>query len=355
MLPATLGETFTASPNYLNHPPLYYLAMTWLLPDRKPFDLSDLHALRSVNALMSVVMVACLLVLGLLRQLDVRLFIVFASMVALNPYVWSIGSTVSNDNAAFLGGAICLLGAQIASMRRWYGWLLLVAGIVIAAAVKLTAGLLCAVFASVFVVLCWRRKRAHVITVAALAAAVGVATLPYLWMTWAFGSPAPKTPGFSEKYREVARLTGWVREDFVSYAASFWANLLHHWSYQYLSSGPIGTGMLIVPIVIIGLAANAWVANVIQWDSSEELLVASSAALAVMMAIHLIFSFNTQLQFSSPPFDAVPRYYYPIALGAIPLAVAWTVGRMPLRARTVVAWFLILGSVIQTPVAMLTQ
>src|SRR5215218_4409832 len=122
---------WTDKPNYIPHPPLYYLALAPLSGAPAPSVLT----LRLANAAMSAAALCLVLVAGW------RLFptdagrVVFALMAAAFPKAAVIGGMINNDNLAMLAAALVFAG--LAGARG--GVVLLAAGLALAGWSKLTA------------------------------------------------------------------------------------------------------------------------------------------------------------------------------------------------------------------------
>jgi len=122
---------WTDKPNYIPHPPLYYLALAPLSGGPAPSVLT----LRLANAAMSAVALCLVLLAGW------RLFpteagrVVFALMAAAFPKAAVIGGMINNDNLAMLAAALVFAGLAGAPG----GVVLLAAGLALAGWSKLTA------------------------------------------------------------------------------------------------------------------------------------------------------------------------------------------------------------------------
>ena len=136
---------WTDRPNYLNHPSAYYVLMAAVAA---PFELAAADLIRFwrlLNVALTAVVVALILRLGREAGWSAPSQAAFATLVALNPALPVLGGIVSNDNLAFLGGALTCLGAfRLLSGKRSRGvWMTAAAGVLLAGLAKLTAVLLC--------------------------------------------------------------------------------------------------------------------------------------------------------------------------------------------------------------------
>lgn len=359
LLSPTLPAGFTSDPNYLNHPPGYYLLLRPFLPSDGWPTLETVRLLRVVNACLSALAAACALGVGVLRRLEPRLLLVYSLMVIMTPVLWCIGGAINNDNLACLGGAGCVLGAQLLlrSANSPRGRILLIAGCTTAMLAKLTAGIMAVGFAVIFLGALWRatRRRPPGMFVAALVAAVGLACLPYLWFIAAYGSPAPITPAYAGTYEHIATLFsthpdlhthGWEAGhhlSFAQYALQFAWWLLADWNPMLGMTGPVSLAILLVPSALLLLAGAAWVRNWRPVHGQDHLVWAGGIALAMLLPLHLAFSYKMYCAVGAPPFDAVPRYYLPLALSVLPVSACWSLSRIRGPAQPIVCWILIIG------------
>ena len=369
LLNPNLSAGFTSAPNYLNHPAGYYLLLRPFLPEDGWPTLQTVHVLRGVNACLSSLAVACALGAGILRRFEPRLLLAYSLMVIMTPVLWSIGGAINNDNLACLGGAACVLGAQLLQLQpsSRHGQTLMVAGCVVAMLAKLTAGIMAVGFAVVFLAALWRvtGKRPHRTFVVVSIAAVGLACLPYLWFAIAYGSPAPITPAYRSTYDHVAALFsahpdlhthGWIAGQHLSlpgYALQFAWWLLADWNPVLGMAGPVSVAILLVPSAILLLAGVAWLRNWRPVQGQDHVIWAGGIALAMVLPLHLAFSYKMYCAVGAPPFDAVPRYYFPLALSVLPVSACWLLSRIKGPIRLVLCWILMIGLAL-APIAIFT-
>jgi hypothetical protein len=366
LLPPNLAPEFTSEPNYLNHPASYYLLLRPFLPSDGWPTLETVRVLRIANACLSALAVACALGVGILRRFEPRLLVTYSLMVIMTPVLLCIGGAINNDNLACLGGCVCVLGAQLlqldANSRR--GWTMLVAGCTLAMLAKLTAGIMAGGFAVIFLGALWRvtGKSPSRICVLVLVAAVGLASLPYLWFIAAYGSPTPITPAYLGTYEHVATLFrshpnlhthGWVAGQhlsFVGYALQFLWWLLADWNPVLVMTGPVSVAILLVPLALLLLAGAAWLRNWRLVQGQDHLIWAGGIALAMVLPLHLAFSYRMYCAVGAPPFDAVPRYYFPLALSVLPVSACWLLSRIRGPAQPILCWVLMLGLLLASAV-----
>jgi len=101
--------TWSADLNYLNHPIVYHALMSAFIDDGDTLGSAALR-LRLVNAGLSAVGLAAVFVFGLGAFAALRQHLLFGLTVAFCPMIAGLGGQINNDNLAFLGGALVLIG-----------------------------------------------------------------------------------------------------------------------------------------------------------------------------------------------------------------------------------------------------
>lgn len=320
------GFRFTAEPNYLNHPPLYYVALGSVLPQLEGHP-GALIAFRLANVLLAAAGLAASLMLGLRRELGrLEFYAYLVSLVAI-PVLVSLAGAVNNDNAAFCGGAIALLGLFRLLEKRRTEWLAVaLIGFVVAAWAKLTGLLLCGtLLAAGFGYLVYRRRLPASWGAAAIVAAV-LAALPYAYFVARYGSVAPETAAQHAMLAAGARIEGWAaapRLSLPAYVLFFSRQFLAGWLPSLAPRDAFHFAMLVIPAIAILVAAVGVGVSVRRLASraeqpSDVLVLACAAAFAVTFVCHLWFSYRRHLD-TGWMMDAYPRYYLPIA-PFVPLA-----------------------------------
>jgi 4-amino-4-deoxy-L-arabinose transferase-like glycosyltransferase len=310
MLSPAQTSGLTTEANYLNHPPFYYLMMSWLLPANGWPTLATIEAMRLANLALSSLAVACALGVGMVRRLEPRIFLLYALMVIVTPVLWSIGGAINNDNLAILGGSASILGAQLLEEDRGSrsGQVMLVAGCTLAMLAKLTSGVMTVAFAAIFLSLQWReagRPSRRLLVV--LVTFVALACIPYLCFLAEYGSPAPITPGFVNEYRRIAELFathpdtvvhGWKAGQhlgFIGYAAQFAWWLLTDWNPNFGPESLLNLAVLLVPVVLLSLTVFAWLGNLRPRRDQDKVILAGGIALIALVPLHLMFSYQMYL------------------------------------------------------------
>ena len=347
LLKADLVPGFTDQLNYLNHPPGYYVLLSWLLPSDGWPTHETVVLLRLVNLALSTFAVACVLAIGLARQLQPGVFALYALMVLVTPVLWGVGGAINNDNLAILGGAVAVLGAELMQTRPHLriGGASLTAGCMLATLAKLTAGLMVTGFAILFLLIrartATRPSRKFLATSAILVLAAGA---PYLWFLLEYGSPAPVTVALTNEYQRIAILfaahpmnvvNGWQGAGYgiAGYAIQFAWWLLADWNPVFSPASAASFIVLIAPVLMLALAILAWLRALP--TLRDPVVLAGGIAIAMLVPLHLMFSYRMYRLVGSPPFDAVPRYYLPLSLSVMPLAASRAVSEMPAHIRRI--------------------
>jgi hypothetical protein len=181
-----------------------------------------------------------------------------------------------------------------------------------------------------------------------------------------YGSAVPITPGFVSEYRRVAELfaahpdavvNGWRSGEqlsFIGYASQFARWLLTDWNPIFGTGSLLNLAVLVVPLALLALTALAWFGNLRRGHEQDIVILAAGLALIAVLPLHLLFSYRMYREVGSPPFDAFPRYYLPLALSLIPAAVCWLVVRARERLQVLFIRALTI-SLALVPIAMLAR
>jgi hypothetical protein len=317
---------FTDERNYLNHPPIFYALLAAIGP-RIESHPQALPAYRCIDVALVAVGFAALLALALNAQFTRPEFYAYALPLVLIPILVQLAATVSNDDPAFLGGALATLGVwQLVATDRGFWLAVALLGTVVAGWAKLTGLLLTAgMVSTAMAYLLWRgRMRWSWILAAGLA--VAIAAAPYVAYVIQYDSPAPETPAQIALLNGGARAAGWAdlpRLSFPAYFASFFVAFIADWMPVLGTRSVFNYAMLAVPAGALacaaaGVAVSARKLWLRRETARDVVVIAGAAALTATFAIHVTYSYGRHLQ-TGWLLDAYPRYYLPLAV-IVPLA-----------------------------------
>jgi hypothetical protein len=344
---------FTGTANYLNHPPLFYALLAYLGPTLEGHP-QALFVDRLIDIAIAAIGFAALLGLELAARLPRLEFYAYAVPLGCAPVLVPLAGAVSNDNLAFCGGAIALLGVWQCIATGRSGWLALAfVGVVAAAWAKLTGLLLTVPMVSaVITYLMWRRRlpwlwAAIAVVVFALAAA------PYFEFILRYGSPTPETPAQIALIADGARAAGWAdlpRKSFPSYLVYFAGAFVADWMPTLGARGALNDAMLIIPVAALacalaGLALSLRRLRRRQETALDVVVAAGAYAILATLAIHIFYSYGRYVA-TGWLMDAYPRYYLPL-IAIVPLACLSLLAAVEApRWRNALLAFLIAGPVI---------
>jgi len=344
---------FTDRANYLNHPAPFYALLAALGPTLEGHP-GALLAHRLIDVGIAALGLAALLALGLAARWPRHEFYAFAVPLACIPVLAPLAGAVNNDDLAFTGGAVVLLGLwQLIATARGSWFALALIGVVIAAWAKLTGLLLTGGFlGAVLVYLLWR-KRLPYIWLGAAALVFIVAAAPYLIFIWQYGSPTPETPAQLALLANGAREAGWAdlpRQSFPAYLGYFLVGFVADWMPTLVARNPLQYAMLAIPVGALACAGVGITLSLRRlWRRDEAALdvvvLCGATAIAATFAIHVVYSYGRHLA-TGWLMDAYPRYYLPLA-AIVPLAVLSLVADIvnP-RLRSALLGFLIGGPIL---------
>jgi hypothetical protein len=344
---------FTGEANYLSHPPIFYALLAILGPDLEGRP-QALITLRLIDIAISTLGFAALLGLGLAAGFSRYEFYAYAVPLACIPILAPLAGAINNDDLAFLGGSIAVLGAwQLAATDRG-GWLALaLVGVIVAAWAKLTGfALTAAMVSAVIAYLIWRRRWRWSWTIG-VAFAFLVAAAPFVVLMMQYGSPAPDTPAQLAMLKDGARVLGLAdlpRKSFLAYLGYFVIAFVAEWMPTLTPRGIFNYAMLVIPTTTLICAAAGLLLSLRRlWRRRETALdvvvIAGAAALALTFALHVRHSYADHLA-TGWLMEAYPRYYLPL-VAIVPLAGLSLAGAIQSpRWRFGLLAFLIVGPIV---------
>ncbi len=344
---------FTERVNYLNHPSPFYALLAVLGPTLEGHP-EALLAHRTIDVGIAALGLAALLALGLAARWPRHEFYAFAVPLACIPVLAPLAGAVNNDDLAFTGGAVVLLGLWqfvVTGRGNWFALALI--GLVIAAWAKLTGLLLTGGFLGAALVYLFWRRRLPYRWLGAAALVLVITAAPYLAFVWQYGSPTPETPAQLALLANGAREAGWAdlpRQSFPAYLGYFLIAFVADWMPTLVARNPLQYAMLAIPVGALA-CAGAGIALSLRrlWHRNEAALdivvVCGTAAIAATFAIHVVYSYGRYLA-TGWLMDAYPRYYLPLA-AIVPLAaLSLVAGIANPRWRGALLGFLIAGPIL---------
>lgn len=345
------GSAGGATLNYLNHPPGHYWMLAQLVRSGLLGGDGLVLGLRLLDLSLSGAGAAVLLSLGPALPWPRPARLLYATLVVGTPMLPVLGGLVTNDDLAFLGGALAFRGAADLLLRSggsrgagWRAWVMTGSGVAAASAAKLPAAIgTWAFLLAVLVILCRRNGSAPILRLVPLAALglAAAAVIPYLVYWVAHGSPAPMTPGHAAVLLD--RLDGAslpaVGGDVWSFAQHFVSSLVMFWP-PALPRTPFEAQMLILPLMGLALGLLGVAASGLRMargcaDPLDRLSFAGSAALLTLGAVHFAYTYSRFLETGWLK-GLYPRYYFPL-LAVLPAAAGSFVARLEPRAGTALA------------------
>ncbi len=327
---------FTTRPNYLNHPSFYYSFLSLFVSG----DTSQaiFGRLRLVNLGLSTLALSLLFSFGMVHLKEPREHLGFGLVVVLCPTIAALGGQVSNDNMAFLGGVIALIGMVRLGQGRVTAVSAAVIGIgfAVAALTKLTAGLLvgiCILAVHGWMVRAFRpfdRRRLRYVSVLAIFMIVGI--IPYLHNLAIYHAPLyldmtviEKTPGAL---------------DFWEFLTWFAYGIPASWSVY----PPANAVQMITLALVVGLAGyGAW--HHLRSDNGGRraiAIVTAAGGLAVFIVIPIHFAFAYDLHVETGHHGGPHIRYYMPMWGAVMFGVALGLSAIAGEARKATALILLL-------------
>ena len=352
---------FTGAANYLNHPPIFYALLARLGPrlEGNPYAL---FAYRLIDIAIAALGFAALLCLGLAARWPRLEFYAYAVPLGCIPVLVPLAGTVNNDNLAFCGGAVALVGVwQLLTTGRENFLALALAGVVLAGWAKLSGLLLSAGLVSgVVAYMVWRRQLPWTRTltgtstcIIAVALVFALAAAPYIAFFLRYGSPTPETPARIALLTDGARAAGWAeltRQSFPHYLVYFAGAFVADWMPALGARSDLNSAALVIPVETLGCALAGLAMSLRRlWRRQERVLdvvvIAGAVAIGVTFAIHVTYSYGRYAA-TGWLMDAYPRYYLPL-IAIVPLACLSLLASLQTpRWRNGVLAFLIAGPIL---------
>ena len=321
---------FTGVANYLNHPPPFYALLAHLGPSLEGNPRALLID-RLIDIAIAAIGFAALLAIGLVARWPRPEFYAYAVPLGCIPVLVPIAGAVNNDNLAFCGGAVAILGAwQLLASGRESFLALALAGVVAAGWAKLTGLMLSAgLLSGIIAYMLWRRQLPWTrrwTCLAAAALAFAIAAAPYVAFILRYGSPTPETPAQLALLTDGARAAGWAdlpRQSFLHYLAYFIGAFVADWMPTLTARSDLNYAALVIPVETLGCALAGLVLSLRRlWRRRESTLdvivVTGSLSIAATLAIHVVYSYGRYVA-TGWLMDAYPRYYLPL-IAIVPLA-----------------------------------
>jgi hypothetical protein len=321
---------FTGAANYLNHPPIFYALLARLGP-RLEGNPHALFAYRLIDIAISALGFAALLSLGLAARWPRLEFYAYAVPLGCIPVLVPLAGAVNNDNLAFCGGAVALVGVwQLLTTGRENFLALALVGVVLAGWAKLTGLLLSAGLVSgVVAYMYWRRQLPWSRTWTCIIAVVlvfALAATPYIEFVLRYGSPTPETPARIALLSDGARAAGWAdlpRQSFTHYLVYFIGAFVADWMPTLGTRSDLNYAALVIPVETLGCALAGLAISLRRlWQRQESVLdvvvIAGALAIGATFAIHVTYSYGRYAA-TGWLMDAYPRYYLPL-IAIVPLA-----------------------------------
>lgn len=344
---------FADGPNYLNHPPPFYLLLAKLGPALEGHP-GALVVHRLLNILLGAIGLAAALGIGLAARLRRQEFYAYALPLVCIPVLAPLAGAVNNDNLAFMGGAVGTLACwQLVATGRasWLG--IALAGMIAAAWAKLTGLMLAGgLVAAICLYLAWRGRltRRSLILVAM---ALAIATAPYAIYFAQYGSPVPNTPAQIALFEDGSRAAGWAdlpRMRFLRYVGHFVISFIIDWMPTLAPRGPLNYAMLAIPVAALGCTLAGFVISLSRiWRREETALdvvvTAGMLTIAATFVVHVMYSYGHHVT-TGWLMEAYPRYYLPLA-AILPLAALSLMGTIDHpRLRVALLGFLAAGPLV---------
>lgn len=318
-----LKDGIASVPNYLNHPPFYYALMAKIHAWAGLAEREGITLLRALNLILYTIALAAFLRLGWEALPSRWLFAAYAALIILGPKLFLYAGMISNDSLGLLGGALTSLGAyRLLAAPGRSPLVLLLAGFLMAALAKLTAGIACGIILALTLADLLRKNEALVQSWRwrlLCLAVIGAGAAPYLYLWLHEGSPAPTSiPG------QIAMVKGIILRELTSHEGplSFPAftllsvhrlillfALFHAASFIDLHS----LWAAMIPVLGGYYLFAFFAASLLYalWKREERLTAYGAASYLILFLLNLTFAWLRHRE-TGWILDMFPRYYFPL-------------------------------------------
>ncbi len=344
---------FTDEPNYINHPPAYYLLMSALSGASSGSAQQDIVTLRSINAALSTLGVVVAFALARRMQWEANVFYAFGIILILAPPLPIIGAAVNNDNLGLLGGSLCVLGAYrlLAGDRGAGAWVPFMLGLALAVAAKLTSAALCGLFSLFvigFVAIRDGPRFPGSVWPWAFAGLGLLSALPYLFFAIEFGSPYPNTPGQIAIMEALVEANPTLPERMppLEFLTHFWSAFAKNWMATP-GRNAWERAMIVVPLVSLLLTAYAVIVGGRglvggRRHPAEALIFSGGLAMLTMALVHSAYAYRLYLT-TGLALGAYPRYYFPL-WAIVPAACGHVISTIDGERRRAILAYVLIGA-----------
>ncbi|UCC39466.1 MAG: hypothetical protein JSV96_17050 [Candidatus Aminicenantes bacterium] len=321
----------TNRPITLAHPPFYYHLMKYFAPENPKDIMREFKRLRYVNIAISSIGVLICFFLCFRINLPLSFHILYSISLISIPMLSYLAGSVNNDNLAFVGGSIALLGGVYLLENRKIAFYLLGMGVLISLLTKATAGLQVLIF--FFIIFCywvWSNKRLNFsIHMIFLIFSVILPLIYYILMKFLYGTVLPRGQGDIALPSRYVNTLEYINHFFVNLWTS-WSSIKSHHSivrhsifdtYPYLIVLILSIfGLLFIYQNSISLKINKNIKNIFIVSKI------GFVSLAIFMVVHFIRAYMEYLDIGYLG-GLQARYYFPLISSVFILAYLPLLGK----------------------------
>jgi hypothetical protein len=322
----------TNNPNYLAHPPVYYLLAGLLTEKSDCSAIQDYMKFRLLSVIVTtlalVVIVLALSRLALLNSAFV-IYLLFIISIPIFPY---LAASPNNDNLALLFFSLLILSWILIykSCSDSLPYILLAFSLALCLLTKATTGLQTGIFSFIMLMLLPKQVRSSVLTInrtkIVFILILSIPVIYYLYAKYQYGTFLPSATSLAEYYWKRVPAT----KNPIEYASHFFDTLNH--SFTGISSGDRVYKSKVIHYYGLFLVLIIPITQVFKPPQQREMRILWSfyisgiATTIIFIAIHLIFVYGKYRAYGY--LGGIQFRYY------IPLVILVAMGYMLWHERT---------------------
>jgi hypothetical protein len=309
----------TNNPNYLAHPPIYYL-LAGLLTEKNDCSIIQDYKLFRLLSIIVTTLALVIIVLALSRLTPLNnasvIYLLFIISIPIYPY---LAASPNNDNFGILFFTLLILSWILIykSSKHYLPYLLLAFSLALCLLTKATIGLQAVIFSLVMLMLLPKQLRSSVLSInKAKIILILILSIPasyYIYVKYHYGTFLPSASSLAEHYWERVPAT----KNFIQYLSHFFDALNH--SFTGISSGDWVYKTKVIHyyglflILIIPLTQIFKPPQQRDMRTLWTLYLSGIVTTILFIVIHIIFVYSKYRAYGYPG-GIQFRYYLPLAI-----------------------------------------
>lgn len=300
-------------PNKLAHPPFYYHLMKFFAPENPADIMRSFRELRYINIIISSIGIIICFFIGFRLDLSLSFHILYSLSLISVPMLSYLAGAVNNDNLAFVGGSISLLGGIYLLEDRKIAFYLLGIGILISLLTKATAGIQVMIFLIIIMgYWIWSDKRFNFsIHMIFLIFSIFLPILYYILVKLQYGTFFPSGQGSINIPSQYLKTVEYINHFFFRLWHSFTGIHSHHsiGKYSIFANYPYLIVLILAIFALFFIRKRSLLLKINK--NIFSVVKIGFISLILFMIVHFIEVYTTHLR-TGYPGGIQARYYFPL-------------------------------------------